>query len=270
MWHVATTKDFDDWFAELDEDGQVELIAKVELLKLLGPRLGRPHADTLNGSKHANMKELRVDTADKVVRVAFAFDPVRAAILLVAGDKSGVSQKRFYKGLIAKADKLFDAPLAALKNKGGKKPYGKIIRRPRQTHENEETSSESGTSRSGIARRLASERGSATDGQESARSRREARHETAKPFEARKASGHADLDVAKDRQSVGRRTGSFGQIPEGNGQNRPVRAVAAPDTAPTTGRIAFGLTWQEFQCSRGAATEGSSGWRLCGALGNLG
>jgi hypothetical protein len=117
MWHVATTDDFDAWFAELDADGQAELIAKVELLKLLGPRLGRPHADTLNGSKHANMKELRVDTADKVMRVAFAFDPARAAILLVAGDKSGVNQKRFYKQLIAKADELFDAHLAALKIK---------------------------------------------------------------------------------------------------------------------------------------------------------
>ena len=120
MWHVATTAAFDEWFADLDEDGQAELIAKVELLKLLGPKLGRPHADTLNGSKHANMKELRADTADNVLRVAFAFDPVRTGILLVAGDKSGVSQKRFYKHLIARADKLFDAPLAALKakNKG--------------------------------------------------------------------------------------------------------------------------------------------------------
>ena len=117
MWHVETTVAFDEWFADLDEDGQAELIAKVELLKLLGPKLGRPHADTLNGSKHANMKELRADTADKVLRVAFAFDPNRAAILLVAGDKSGVSQKRFYQQLIARADRLFDAHLAALRPK---------------------------------------------------------------------------------------------------------------------------------------------------------
>jgi hypothetical protein len=117
MWHVATTAQFDAWFADLDEDGQAELIAKVELLKLLGPKLSRPHADTLNGSKHANMKELRADTADKVVRVAFAFDPNRAGILLVAGDKSGVSQKRFYTKLTANADALFDAHLTALKEK---------------------------------------------------------------------------------------------------------------------------------------------------------
>jgi hypothetical protein len=117
MWPVATTDDFDEWFADLGEDAQAEIIAKVELLKVLGPALGRPHADTLNGSKHRNMKELRADTARSVLRIAFAFDPDRAAILLVAGDKSGVSQRRFYKRLIAKADELFDAHLAKLKAK---------------------------------------------------------------------------------------------------------------------------------------------------------
>jgi hypothetical protein len=115
MWHVATTDEFDEWFAELDEDGQAELIAKVGLLKILGPRLGRPHADTLNGSKHANMKELRATTAGMVIRAAFAFDPDRAAILLVAGNKSGVGKKRFYQQLIAKADELFDEHLDALR-----------------------------------------------------------------------------------------------------------------------------------------------------------
>jgi hypothetical protein len=115
MWQVATTAEFDAWFSDLSADVQVEIIAKVELLKLLGPTLGRPHADTLNASKHANMKELRANTADQVVRVAFAFDPERIAILLVAGDKSGMSQKRFYKRLIAKADELFDTHLAKLK-----------------------------------------------------------------------------------------------------------------------------------------------------------
>src|SRR5436305_9694576 len=115
MWHIATTGAFDEWFADLDEDGQAEIIAKVELLKILGPKLSRPHADTLKGSKHANMKELRADTADKVLRVAFAFDPERVGILLVAGDKSGVSQKRFYKQLIAKADKRFSGHLERLR-----------------------------------------------------------------------------------------------------------------------------------------------------------
>jgi len=115
MWPVRTTAEFDEWFADLDQDGRVEIIAKVELLKLLGPALKRPHADTLNGSKHANMKELRASTANKVLRVAFAFDPNRVGILLIVGDKSGVSKKRFYRQLIAKADVLYDAHLARLK-----------------------------------------------------------------------------------------------------------------------------------------------------------
>lgn len=99
----------------------MEVIAKVELLKLLGPQLGRPHADTPKGAKHANLKELRADTRDMVIRIAFAFDPDRSAILLVAGDKGGVSQKRFYKTLIAKADELLAAHLAKLKARQGRK-----------------------------------------------------------------------------------------------------------------------------------------------------
>jgi hypothetical protein len=77
--------------------------------------LGRPHADTLAGSKHANMKELRFAADDGVWRVAFAFDPKRRAIVLVAGDKTGVAQKRFYKALIAKADARLTDHLDMLK-----------------------------------------------------------------------------------------------------------------------------------------------------------
>lgn len=117
MWAVATTDTFDEWFAELTEAAQAEVIAKVNMLKLLGPQLARPHADTLKGSKHANMKELRADTSDQVLRIAFAFDPSRSAILLVGGNKGGTSQKRFYKQLIAKADELYDAQLAAIKRR---------------------------------------------------------------------------------------------------------------------------------------------------------
>ena len=113
-WHVTTTDDFDDWFALLGETAQVEVIAKVELLKLFGPALKRPHADTLNGSAHANMKELRADTADQAIRIAFAFDPERKAILLVGGEKQGVGQKRFYKQLIVKADRLYSVHLRQL------------------------------------------------------------------------------------------------------------------------------------------------------------
>lgn len=74
--------------------------------------MGRPRVDTLKGSRHSNMKELRFSAADGEWRVAFAFDPRRRAILLVAGDKSGGSDKRFYRELIRKADERFDAHLA--------------------------------------------------------------------------------------------------------------------------------------------------------------
>lgn len=121
IWKVATTSVFDDWFSRLDEAQQVEIIAKVVLLKLLGPQLGRPHADTLNGSVHANMKELRANTADCVLRIAFAFDPDRSAILLAGGDKSGVDQKRFYKQLIARAESQYEAHLAKIAARKKKK-----------------------------------------------------------------------------------------------------------------------------------------------------
>ena len=78
------------------------------MLERFGPQLGRPRVDTLKGSRHANMKELRFDAADGVWRVAFAFDPKRNAVLLIAGDKSGGAEKRFYRQLIAKADERFD------------------------------------------------------------------------------------------------------------------------------------------------------------------
>lgn len=101
----------------LAEEVQDGLLVMAELLTTLGPSLGRPHADTLAGSKYANMKELRFRADDGVWRVAFAFDPERQAIILVAGDKSGVAQKRFYKGLIARADARFAEHLGTLKGK---------------------------------------------------------------------------------------------------------------------------------------------------------
>jgi hypothetical protein len=93
---------------------QSEILALSLVLEQFGPQLGRPRVDSLKGSRHMNMKELRFSAANGEWRVAFAFDPARKAILLVAGDKSGGSQKRFYRELIRKADVRFDAHLARL------------------------------------------------------------------------------------------------------------------------------------------------------------
>lgn len=117
QWVVEIGDEFKPEFDALSEEVQDELLAKTRVLQQFGPQLGRPTVDTLNASKHANMKELRFNAADGVWRVAFAFDPKRHAVLLVAGDKSGGSEKQFYKGLIARADARFDAHLVRLKKK---------------------------------------------------------------------------------------------------------------------------------------------------------
>ena len=114
-WVVAIGDEFEPEFYALPEEVQEEILALALLLQQFGPQLGRPRADTLDGSRHANMKELRFAAADGEWRVAFAFDPKRKAILLAAGDKSGGSQKRFYRDLIKKADERFDAHLRRLK-----------------------------------------------------------------------------------------------------------------------------------------------------------
>ena len=114
-WAIEFHPEFEPEFDELPEAVQDELLAQLQLLAQFGPTLGRPRVDTLNGSKHANMKELRFDADDGIWRVAFGFDPNRTGILLVAGDKSGGSQKAFYKQLIKKADERFDAHLAPMK-----------------------------------------------------------------------------------------------------------------------------------------------------------
>lgn len=106
--------EFEPEFRALHEDVRTEVLALSIVLQQFGPQLGRPRVDTLKGSRHANMKELRFRAADGEWRVAFAFDRRRSAILLVAGDKSGGSQKRFYRELIKKADARFDAHLAQI------------------------------------------------------------------------------------------------------------------------------------------------------------
>ena len=114
-WIVLFHEGFDGEFDNLPEAVQDELLARAGMLEKIGPQLGRPYVDTLKGSKHANMKELRFDAEDGVWRFAFAFDPKRRAIVLVGGDKSGGSEKNFYKKLIRKADERFDDHISRLK-----------------------------------------------------------------------------------------------------------------------------------------------------------
>ncbi len=110
--NVEYTDEFEAWWSSLNEEEQIDVDAKVRLLEELGPALGRPHADTVRGSRHANMKELRIQHAGRPYRALFAFDPRRSAILLLGGDKTG--NPHWYGESIPIADKLYDDHLRAL------------------------------------------------------------------------------------------------------------------------------------------------------------
>ncbi len=110
------------------EDLQDELLAHAKLLAAFRPHLGRPTVDTLKGSRHTNMKELRFSWSGQVWRVAFAFDPQRQAIVLVGGDKGGADQRRFYKRLLTVADARYDDHLSTLIQPIKESEYGKKTR----------------------------------------------------------------------------------------------------------------------------------------------
>jgi hypothetical protein len=113
-WRVEFHRDFVPEFRALNENVQNEIAALAEKMQLFGPAMKRPASDTLKGSRFSNMKDLRFEANNGVWRLACAFDPARRAILLVAGDKSGVSQKRFYRSLIGTADARFGEHLKEL------------------------------------------------------------------------------------------------------------------------------------------------------------
>ncbi len=115
-WEVIFHDEFLPEFKAFNLDVRRELAAAAKAIELAGPKTGRPHVDTLKGSKHENMKELRfkANNGAEIWRAAFAFDPQRKAYMLVAGDKQGQDADTFYKSLIKTADKRFDAHLKKL------------------------------------------------------------------------------------------------------------------------------------------------------------
>jgi hypothetical protein len=116
-WLVDFHPIFKSEVLELPRAVRIELVASLSPLREFGPALGRPDVDTLKDSRYPNMKELRFRADGGVWRVAFAFDPRRKAILLVAGDKSGASERTFYKRLIDKADKRYKDHLRTIESK---------------------------------------------------------------------------------------------------------------------------------------------------------
>jgi len=113
-WTVRLAVEFVAELRELREQVQTELLAHAHLLEQFGPRLGRPRADTLKGSRYSNMKELRFGADGGAWRVAFAFDPQREAVLLAVGNKAGTNEARLYRDLIRLADRRFANHLSGI------------------------------------------------------------------------------------------------------------------------------------------------------------
>ena len=112
-WQVVTVEYFDDWFLGLDASEQQDVLSAVLVLEQFGPTLGRPYVDSIKGTdKVKNLKELRVQHKGKPYRVFFAFDPLRQAVMLCGGDKTG--SKHFYETMISIAEREFLAYLQEL------------------------------------------------------------------------------------------------------------------------------------------------------------
>ena len=112
-WAVEYTDQFGEWWDSLTDSEATRLVASVTLLESHGPNLGYPHSSGITGSRHGHMRELRVQAGGAPIRVFYAFDPRRSAILLIGGDKTG--DKRFYERMIPVADDLYDEHLQELK-----------------------------------------------------------------------------------------------------------------------------------------------------------
>lgn len=115
-WEIEATDQYIAWFESLTAEEQVSVDAVVMALEKAGPALRRPYVGTIDQSRHANMKELRAQHAGEPYRVLFAFDPRRAAILLIGGNKTG--DPRWYDRMIPVADDLYDEHLETLRKEG--------------------------------------------------------------------------------------------------------------------------------------------------------
>jgi hypothetical protein len=115
VWEIEGADEFATWYASLAEPEVSAVNAAVDKLAQLGPGLRRPLVGHIEGSRHANMRELVIPYRN--LRVLFAFDPRRVAILLLGGDKTDRWQE-WYDEHVPRADALYDAYLADLKKEG--------------------------------------------------------------------------------------------------------------------------------------------------------
>src|SRR6266487_3574818 len=95
MVEVVASDEFVQWFNALDDDDSVSVAKTIGLLEALGVTLGWPRSSEIRGTNHP-IRELRIQSRGKPLRVFYAFDPRRQAVLLIGGDKTGITDKRFY------------------------------------------------------------------------------------------------------------------------------------------------------------------------------
>ncbi|MFN7956581.1 MAG: type II toxin-antitoxin system RelE/ParE family toxin [Polyangiaceae bacterium] len=115
-WEVLFTDEFAEWWDALTADQQDALVGRVQLLEEHGPNLGRPSVDTIIGSNLPNLKELRASEGG-ALRVLFIFDPIRQAVLLIGGNKSG-QWNEWYRDAIPRAEAIYAQYLAELREEG--------------------------------------------------------------------------------------------------------------------------------------------------------
>ena len=115
-WDVEFTDEFRAWWESLTVAEQNDVTASIQLLMEYGPTLGFPHSSGIEGSKHSHMRELRVQSGGRPLRIFYAFDPRRMAILLIGADKTG--DDRFYDVYIPIADRLYDDYLDEIRREG--------------------------------------------------------------------------------------------------------------------------------------------------------
>ena len=115
-WEVEYTDEFRQWWNDLTEGQQDSVAARVELLMEHGPNLPYPYSSHIRGARHGVMRELRVQSRGRPIRVFYAFDPRRTSILLIGGDKTG--NDRFYEEYVPIADALYDEHLEELRREG--------------------------------------------------------------------------------------------------------------------------------------------------------
>lgn len=116
MWDVTQTEEFGRWFYDLRSIAQIKIVSHIKLIHEFGPSLGRPIVDTVKGSQLKNLKELRLNVDNQVVRIFFIFDVDRKAVLLIGANKKSSGDKHFYPKMLIMSEKIYSNYLKTKEN----------------------------------------------------------------------------------------------------------------------------------------------------------